>query len=381
MQNNKLKVGFIGFRGLVGSVLLKRMSEENDFDKIIPYFFSSSLKNTLHDFSYLKGLGSITILDPHKLTQLINLDCIINTNGSTYAREVLPLLRKEGFSGYWLDASSALRYKPDSIIVLDPVNREVIDNALKKGIKNFCGGNCTVSLLLLALHGLIKANLIEWVTTMTYQAVSGAGAKAMLELLSQNKILDAAIKPLLDSNQSILEIEEVARHALESLSFDSSALNSPIATNLIPWIDKESINIGQTQEEFKASIEANKILNYPIKPIAIDGLCVRVGTLRCHAQALTIKLNNVDLSIGEITQLIQDGNQWVKVIPNNQPSTLSELTPLHASNSLNILVGRIRKLSIGNDYLTLFTIGDQLLWGAAEPIRRMLNILISNSEN
>lgn len=369
-----LKVGFVGWRGMVGSVLMKRMHEENDFAKIEPVFFSTSsiggaAPNVGKDVGVLK--------DAYEISELNKLDCIVTAQGSDYTHEVLDKLRAAGWNGYWIDASSALRMKDDSIIILDPINRKNIDAGLDNGIKNYIGGNCTVSLMLLGLDGLFKADLVEWISSMTYQAASGAGANNIRELLQQCGTLhDVAADGLNDKNSSILDIDAKVTNALRSTEFPQQYFGAPLAGSVIPWIDS-ALDNGQTKEEWKGCVEANKILGYAPNTVKVDGVCVRVGVLRSHSQALTIKLKRKDLQLSEIEKIISDANEWVKFVPNNKADTLRELTPASVSGTLDIAVGRLKRLNFGDDFISIFTVGDQLLWGAAEPLRRMLNILVS----
>lgn len=372
----KLKVGFIGWRGMVGSVLMKRMQEENDFNKIDAYFYSTSaVGGSAPNFGQVQQI----LLDAFDITELTHLDCIITTQGSEYTHEVLPLLRAQGWNGFWIDAASALRMKDDSIIVLDPINRQNIDDGIANGIKNYIGGNCTVSLMLLGLDGLFNADLVEWISSMTYQAASGAGANNIRELLKQSgELYNAASDLLADSKSSVLEIDSKVTTALRSSEFPQEYFGAPLAGSVIPWIDAALEN-GQTKEEWKGGVEANKILNLAPQTVKVDGVCVRVGVLRSHSQALTIKLKRKDLSLLEIEQIIKSANPWVKFVANNKADTLKELTPASVSGTLDIAVGRLKKLNFGDEYISLFTVGDQLLWGAAEPLRRMLNILVEHN--
>lgn len=371
-----LKVGFVGWRGMVGSVLMKRMREENDFAKIIPVFFSTS---DVGGKSPEVGKDVGILQDAFNILELAKLDCILTTQGSDYTNEVLTKLRDTGWNGYWIDAASALRMEDNSIIVLDPINRSKIDDGIKSGVKNYIGGNCTVSLMLLGLDGLFKADLIEWISSMTYQAASGAGANNIRELLSQCGVLNAAAKDkLTNKNSSILEIDDKVTKSLRSKDFPQKYFGAPLAGSVIPWIDSGLEN-GQTKEEWKGGVEANKILGYSLNTIKVDGVCVRVGVLRSHSQALTIKLKRKDLSLEQIEKIIKDANPWVKFVANNKIDTLSELTPASVSGTLDIAVGRLKRLNFGDDYISIFTVGDQLLWGAAEPLRRMLNILTENN--
>lgn len=368
-----LNVGFVGWRGMVGSVLLERMLAEGDFKQISPVFFSTS---NVGGNGPDVGLPITKLLDAYAIDQLVNLDVIVTTQGSEYTEKVLPQLNAAGFKGYWLDASSCLRMKDNSVIVLDPINRNVIDKALDSGIKIYSGGNCTVSLMLMGLGGLFENNLVEWVSSMTYQAASGAGANNMRELLSQSGYLYNSVSDLLANPKTdILAVDAKVNQALRSSELPTQYFGTALAGNVIPWIDSPLEN-GQTKEEWKGAAETNKILGLTPNSIKVDGLCVRVGSMRCHSQALTIKLTDKNISVEDISQVIEKHNQWAKVVPNNKPDTLKYLSPVAISGTLDIAVGRIRKLAFGPDYLTLFTVGDQLLWGAAEPIRRMLDILV-----
>ncbi len=368
-----LKVGFVGWRGMVGSVLMERMREENDFMAIDPYFFSTSAAGGV---APQVGKDAGTLLDAYDINKLVILDCIVTTQGSDYTHAVLDKLRQAGWNGYWLDASSSLRMTSDALIVLDPINNANIEQALAQGIKNYVGGNCTVSLMLLALDGLFKADAIEWISSMTYQAASGAGANNIRELLQQSGAVYNAVKDILDDkNTTILDIDRRVSQELRSDGFPKQYFGAPLAGSVIPWIDAGMEN-GQTKEEWKGSVETNKILGFEPDTIKVDGTCVRVGALRSHSQALTIKLKRKDLSLEQIAELIANANEWVKLVPNSKPETLAELTPAAISGSLTIAVGRLKRLKFGDDFISLFTVGDQLLWGAAEPIRRMLNILV-----
>ncbi len=371
-----LNVGFIGWRGMVGSVLMDRMRSENDFKSISATFFSTSSNGApAPQFGYEQNE---LLKDAYNIEELAKLDCIVTAQGSDYTKAVLPELRSSGWNGYWLDAASLLRMEKDSIIVLDPINRKHIDEGIANGIKNYIGGNCTVSLMLLALDGLFKADLVEWISSMTYQAASGAGANNIRELLQQYGHVHSVISDLLnDKSANILDIDARVGKSLSSAEFPKEYFGVPLAGNVIPWIDSGLEN-GQTKEEWKGSVESNKILGYAPDTVKVDGLCVRVGALRSHSQALTIKLKRKDLSIDEISGIIANANPWVKVVANNKESTLRELTPAVISGTLNIGVGRLRKLRFGEEYIGLFTVGDQLLWGAAEPLRRMLNILVEH---
>lgn len=366
-----LKVGFVGWRGMVGSVLMERMLSEDDFKNINPVFFTTSQVG--QDGPNIGGISPLEdALDLHKLAEM---DVILSCQGGGYTTKIYEDLRKI-WDGYWIDAASTLRMKDDAIIVLDPVNRGVIEKGLDQGIKNFIGGNCTVSLMMLAIGGLLENDLIEWVSSMTYQAASGAGAKNMRELLTQMGELQNEVKTLLDDpSTAILDIDKkiTAKLGDGTLSMDNWGV--PLAGSLIPWIDV-AVDAGQTKEEWKGVAETNKILGNSLSNrIPIDGLCVRVGSMRCHSQALTIKLKK-EMSIEEIETILQNHNEWVKVIPNEREITSQELTPVKVSGTLNVPIGRIRKMNFGPEYITAFTVGDQLLWGAAEPVRRMLKIVI-----
>jgi aspartate-semialdehyde dehydrogenase len=357
---------------MVGSVLMQRMQQERDFDHVDPVFFTTS---QVGGKGPAIGKEVAALKDAHDITELKAMDIIISCQGGDYTNEIYPKLRAEGWNGYWIDAASALRMQKDAVIILDPVNRDVIDAALKQGGKDFIGGNCTVSLMLMGMHGLFKAGLVEWVTAMTYQAASGAGAQNMRELLSQMGTLHGAVKSLLDDPvSSILEIDRKVSDVQRSGALPTEHFGVPLAGSLIPWIDKDLGN-GQSKEEWKAQAEGNKILGSDADPIPMDGVCVRIGAMRCHSQALTIKLRR-NLPIAEIEGLLAAANQWVKVIPNRKEVSVEELTPAAVTGTLAVPIGRLRKLPMGGDYLTAFTVGDQLLWGAAEPLRRMLRILL-----
>jgi len=366
------RVGIVGWRGMVGSVLMQRMREERDFDHVEPAFFSTSQAGgTGPDI----GRPVPPVADARSVQALSSMDIVISCQGGNYTNEIFPKLRSAGWGGYWIDAASALRMKDDAVIILDPVNMDVITRALNGGIRNFIGGNCTVSLMLMGMHGLFKAGLVEWMTAMTYQAASGAGAENMRELVQQMGVAHGAAAKLLgDPASAILEIDRTVADALRSDGFPIQHFGVPLAGSLIPWIDKDMGN-GQSREEWKGQAEGNKILGREQNPIPIDGICVRVGAMRCHSQALTVKLTR-DVPIDEIEGMLAVANPWVKVIPNQREVTLRELTPAKATGSLAVPVGRLRKLSMGGQYLTAFTVGDQLLWGAAEPLRRMLRILL-----
>ena len=364
-------VGFIGWRGMVGSVLMQRMTEERDFDAIRPVFFSTSQHGSAAPaFGGQQG----TLQDAYDIDALSALDIIITCQGGDYTNEVYPKLRASGWQGYWIDAASSLRMQDDAIIILDPVNHAVIQQGLDKGIKTFVGGNCTVSLMLMSLGGLFANDLVEWASVATYQAASGGGARHMRELLTQMGMLHADVaKELQDPASAILDIERKVTDATRSGKLPTDNFGVPLAGSLIPWIDKQLDN-GQSREEWKGQAETNKILNTG-SVIPVDGLCVRVGALRCHSQAFTLKLKK-DVSLPEIEQMLATHNDWVRVIPNDRELTMRELTPAAVTGTLNTPVGRLRKLNMGPEYLSAFTVGDQLLWGAAEPLRRMLRILL-----
>ena len=428
-----MKVGFVGWRGMVGSVLMSRMIQENDFAQFEPVFFSTSniggtlpfnIKNksgsngnnsnssnsnnnnvnNKSDINHNAPNNAPKLLDAYDINELIKLDCILTCQGSAYTLEMLPKLRNAGFDGYWIDASSSLRMQDDTIIILDPVNRSTIDAGLKNGIKQYSVGNCSVSCMLMGISGLFKHNLVEWISTMTYQAASGAGANNVRELLLQSGVMYNSVSDLLNSQDSnILDITQKASDILRSPELPAQYFGTALAGSLIPWIDV-AMNNGQTKEEWKGMAETNKILglitnsdnlnapgalNAPNshnnkynqhtnlkKLIGVDGICTRVGSLRCHSQALTIKLTNQNVSIDSINEILANSNQWVKLIPNTKEDTLKYLTPTYINGTLDIAVGRVRKMNFDPSVLTLFTVGDQLLWGAAEPLRRMLNILV-----
>ncbi len=365
-----MKVGLVGWRGMVGSVLMQRMVEENDLSGVEPVFFSTSQAGqTAPDF----GQGPGTLEDASNLAKLAEQDIIITCQGGDYTKEIHPALRAAGWNGYWIDAASALRMDDKAVIILDPINRNVIDEALQNGVKDFIGGNCTVSLMLMAVGGLFKAGLVEWVSSMTYQAASGAGAPNMRELLAQMGALNSSVATELSTpGSAILEIDKKVTAALRSDGMPTAEFGFPLAGSVLPWIDRE-VEDGQSREEWKGLAETNKILD-ATETIPVDGICVRIGAMRCHSQALTIKLTK-DVDIEEIEQLIANDNQWVKLVPNTKAATLEELTPTATSGTLSIPVGRVRKMKMGPEYLSAFTCGDQLLWGAAEPLRRMLRIL------
>jgi len=367
-----MKVGIVGWRGMVGSVLLDRMKAEGDFALIEPIFFSTSQAGqSAPDV----GQGAAVLRDGNDLAVLGEMDAIITCQGGDYTSAIHAPLRASGWTGYWIDAASTLRMDEGVTIILDPVNGPIIDAALDAGRKDFVGGNCTVSLMLLALGGLFKAGLVEWVTAMTYQAASGAGAANMRELVAQMGSVYASGAALLaDPRSSVLDLDAAVAAHLRSDALPQKEFGRALAGSLIPWIDKDLGN-GQSREEWKGGVEANKILGRTDRPIPVDGICVRVGAMRCHSQALTIKLTE-DRPLAEIEALMAAANDWVRVIPNERDASMNELTPAAVTGTLSIPVGRLRKLPMGGEYLTAFTVGDQLLWGAAEPLRRMLRILL-----
>ncbi|MHB1231777.1 MAG: aspartate-semialdehyde dehydrogenase [Burkholderiales bacterium] len=367
-----MKAGLIGWRGMVGSVLMQRMREERDFDVIDPVFFTTS---NAGGKGPAIGKDVPPLKDAKSIGELKSMDVIISCQGGDYTGEVYPQLRAAGWKGYWIDAASTLRMRDEAIIILDPVNKDVIQNGLASGVKTYVGGNCTVSLMLMAIGGLFDKGLIEWISPMTYQAASGAGARNMRELIQQMGAVNAEVKALIDDPASaILEIDKKVADFIRSERYPVDAWPVPLAGSLIPWIDV-ALDSGQSKEEWKAQVEANKILGRSGNPIPIDGLCVRVGAMRCHSQALTIKLSQ-DVPLDEINGMIASHNQWVKVVPNEREISMRELTPAAVTGTLTIPVGRMRKLNMGPQYLSAFTVGDQLLWGAAEPLRRMLRIVV-----
>ena len=366
-----MRFGIVGWRGMVGSVLVARMRAEHDFALGSPVFFSTTQAGRAAPDT---GVTAPAVRDANDLAALGEMDVIISCQGGDYTNAVQPTLRARGWDGYWIDAASALRMKHDAVIILDPVNRPVIDAALAAGRRDFIGGNCTVSLMLMGLGGLFREDLVEWATAMTYQAASGGGAQHMRELLAQMGATHAAAAALLtDPARSILDIDAAVTAALRSEALPHAEFGTALAGNLIAWIDKDLGN-GQSREEWKAAAEANKILGREARPVPLDGICVRIGAMRCHSQALTIKLRK-DLPLAEIERIVESGNEWVRVVPNERAASIAELSPAAVSGTLGIPVGRLRKLPMGGDYLTAFTVGDQLLWGAAEPLRRMLRIL------
>ncbi|ART81896.1 aspartate-semialdehyde dehydrogenase [Oceanisphaera profunda] len=363
-------VGLVGWRGMVGSVLMSRMVEEGDFSRIKPVFFTTSQAGQpAPDF----GTDAGTLQNAYDIEALKALDVVLTCQGGDYTNEVYPKLRAAGWNGYWIDAASALRMDDDAIIVLDPVNGKNITDALAKGTKTFVGGNCTVSLMMMALGGLFEKDLVEWIAVSTYQAASGGGARHMRELINQMGMLrDEVADELADPASAILELERKVTEKTRSGDLPVDNFGVPLAGSLIPWIDTQLDN-GQSREEWKGQAETNKILGNS-QPIPIDGLCVRIGALRCHSQSFTIKLKK-DLPISEIEQILAANNDWVKVIPNDRQASMEQLTPAAVTGTLNVPVGRLRKLNMGPEYLSAFSVGDQLLWGAAEPLRRMLHLL------
>jgi len=367
-----LRVGLIGWRGMVGSVLLERMRQERDFELIDPVFFTTSQAGAR---APEVGKPVPPLKDARDLKELKAADVLLSCQGGDYTAEVHPKLRAEGWKGYWIDAASTLRMQPNAAIILDPVNLHVIQDAVASGVRDYIGGNCTVSLMLMGMHGLLEARLVEWVTAMTYQAASGAGAQNMRELVAQMGVLhQAAAGSIEDPASSILELDRKVCEAQRGSQLPKENFGHPLAGSLLPWIDKDLGN-GQSREEWKAQAEGNKILGRESDPVPMDGICVRIGAMRCHSQALTIKLNR-DVPLTELEAILAAANPWVKVIPNSREATLSELTPAAVSGTLEVRVGRVRKLPMGGQYLCAFTVGDQLLWGAAEPLRRMLRILL-----
>jgi aspartate-semialdehyde dehydrogenase len=369
-------VGLVGWRGMVGSVLMDRMRAEGDFDLIEPLFFSTSSAGAKVPAAVARFAKNETVLqDANDVAALKRCDIVITCQGGDYTNEVFPKLRAAGWTGHWIDAASALRMKDDAVIILDPVNLPVIKNALAQGGRNWIGGNCTVSCMLMGVGALFKAGLVEWMTTMTYQAASGGGAQHMRELLAQFGTLNQEVKDLLaDPTSAILEIDRRVIDKQRALDDAEKAnFGVPLGGSLIPWIDKDLGN-GMSREEWKGGAETNKILGNA-RAVPVDGFCVRIGAMRCHSQALTFKLKR-DVPMADIEALIAADNAWVKVVPNQREATMAQLTPVAVTGTLSIPVGRLRKLAMGPHYLGAFTIGDQLLWGAAEPLRRMLRILL-----
>jgi len=374
-----MRVGLVGWRGMVGSVLMDRMMAENDFALIDPVFFTTS---NVGGRGPAIGKDTPVLKDAKSIAELKAMDTIVTCQGGDYTNEIYPQLRAAGWQGYWIDAASALRMKDDAVIILDPVNRKVIEDALVRGAKDYIGGNCTVSLMLMGLGGLFAHGLVEWMSAMTYQAASGAGAQNMRELIQQMGAIHGAVPNRLDEPASaILDIDRIVAETIRSSDFPATNFGVPLAGSLIPWIDKQLEN-GQSKEEWKGQAETNKILGRSDNPIPIDGICVRIGAMRCrigamrcHSQALTVKLTR-DVPLDEVIDIIGAANGWVKVVPNERDISMRELTPAAVTGSLTVPVGRLRKLNMGPSYLGAFTCGDQLLWGAAEPLRRMLRILL-----
>ena len=371
-----MQVGLIGWRGMVGSVLVQRMREERDFDLVDPFFFSTSQAGAA---APAIGKPAPPVKDARDLVALMACEILISCQGGDYTAEMHPRLRAAGWTGYWIDPASTLRMKDHAVIVLDPVNREVIDAALRRGVTDFIGGNCTVGLMLMAMAGLFRAGLVEWVSAMTYQSASGAGAKNMRELVSQMGVVHgAAAASLADPASAILDIDRSVTDTLRGGSLSVEHFGYPLVGSLLPWIDTDLGN-GQSKEEWKAMAEGNKILGRERSPIPVDGICVRIGAMRCHSQALTIKLTR-DVPLHDIEAMIAGAHEWVQVVPNECDATLRDLTPAAVSGTLRVPIGRLRKLVMGPEYLAAFTVGDQLLWGAAEPLRRVLRIILGVAE-
>ncbi len=369
-----MRVGFVGWRGMVGSVLMERMVAEQDFAHIEPIFFTTS---NVGGKGPNIGKDAPPLKDANSIDELKAMDVVLSCQGGDYTQRVYYALRESGWQGYWIDAASSLRMADDALIVLDPVNLDVIKEGLQRGVKNFIGGNCTVSLMLMAIGGLYREGLVEWVSSMTYQAASGAGAQNMRELIAQMGKIHGEVKPLLDDPASaILDIDRQVASAMRADTFPVDQFGAPLAGSLLPYIDKQLDNC-QSREEWKGQAETNKILGRAESPLAVDGLCVRIGAMRCHSQALTIKLNR-DLPLSDIEGILASANDWVSVVPNTRAASLAELTPTAVTGSLSVPVGRLRKMNMGPEYLSAFTVGDQLLWGAAEPLRRMLRVLLEN---
>jgi aspartate-semialdehyde dehydrogenase len=367
-----LRVGIVGWRGMVGSVLVQRMREERDFDHVEPVFFSTSQAGGK---APAIGKPVDSVKSATDLAELMKLPVIVSCQGGDYTNEIYPKLRAQGWNGYWIDAASALRMQEDAVIILDPLNMPLIKDAVAKGTKNFIGGNCTVSLMLMGMAGLFQRDEVEWMTSMTYQAASGAGAAAMRDLVAQMAVVgDSARSLMSDPASAILDIDRVVSDSIRSRELPSENIGYPLAGSLLPWVDKDLGN-GQSREEWKGQAETNKILGRNGNAIPVDGICVRVGAMRCHSQALTIKLRRA-LPLDEIEGMLADAHDWVKVVPNRREETLAELTPAAVTGKLSVPVGRLRTLPMGKDYLAAFTVGDQLLWGAAEPLRRMVRILL-----
>jgi len=363
------QVGIVGYRGMVGSVLLERMLAEKDFSHFEPVFFSTSQPGA--PGPTVDGKSS-PLRDANDIRALSEMDMIVSCQGGDYTKQVHGDLRGSGYTGLWIDAASSLRMEPNAIIILDPVNRSVIDKALTEGVKDYIGGNCTVSLMLMAIGSLFEKGWVEWISASTYQAASGAGAKNMKELVKQMGVL-SSLPAAKDDVSAILELDRQVSAAMRAESFPTAEFGAPLAGSLIPWIDR-AVEGGQTREEWKGHVETNKILGLA-KEVPVDGTCVRIGAMRCHSQALTIKLTR-DIPLTEIEAALQGGNSWVDFVPNDKPETLKRLSPTAASGTLTVPVGRVRKMTLGGEFLSLFTVGDQLLWGAAEPLRRMVLIAL-----
>jgi aspartate-semialdehyde dehydrogenase len=368
-----LRVGFVGWRGMVGSVLMQRMQEENDFAGIESIFFSTS---NIGGIAPREASDGAVLKDARDLSELRRCEVLISCQGGEYTADTYGPLRKSGWKGYWIDAASTLRMSDDAVIILDPVNADVIRDGLARGLRTFAGGNCTVSLMLMAVSGLFKARLVEWMTTMTYQAASGAGAAKMLELVKQMQCLTDLTRAT--PSENALEVDRMTIQAQRALTLPTQQIGAPLAGSLIPWVDRDMPG-GQTREEWKGTAETNKIMNL-VPRVPVDGICVRVGTMRCHSQGLCIKLTR-DIPLRDIEQILANSNPWVKLIPNDKESTVRCLTPTAVSGTLNVPIGRLHKLNMGPEFLGAFTVGDQLLWGAAEPLRRMLGILREHCAN
>jgi aspartate-semialdehyde dehydrogenase len=380
------RVGLVGWRGMVGSVLMERMQAERDFAHFEPVFFTTSNVGGASPRIESPKIGGAgeggKLLDAKSVDALRRMEIVVTCQGGDYTNEVYPQLRAAGWNGFWIDAASSLRMKDDAVIILDPVNAHVIEEALSRGVKNYIGGNCTVSLMLMGLQGLFAAGLVEWMTSMTYQAASGAGAQNMRELLKQMAVASGCVREqLADPASAILEIDRRVAETIRSSAYPVDHFGVPLAGSVIPWIDKDLGN-GQSKEEWKGQAETNKILGLAgERTIPVDGVCVRVGSMRCHSQALTIKLTR-DVPVDEIEGLLAAANEWVRVVPNQKEPSIRELTPAVVTGTLDVPVGRLRKLDLEKSskgrYLTAFTCGDQLLWGAAEPLRRMLKIVLES---
>ncbi len=362
----------VGWRGMVGSVLMERMMAENDFSKFTPVFFTTSQAGQKAPDV---GKDVPALIDAHDIDTLMEMDIVLSCQGGSYTEAVRPQLEERDWKGYWIDAASTLRMDDQSIIVLDPVNLTVIEEGLARGVKNYIGGNCTVSLMLMALGGLFENDMVEWLTSMTYQAASGAGAKSMSELVAQMRYVGDQAAPILDDPASaILDLDRKVTDTIRSDGFPVDNWAVPLGASLIPWIDRAMDN-GQTREEWKGYVETNKILGRSANPVPIDGQCVRISSMRCHSQAFTIKLKQ-DIPLDEINSVLAGNNDWVSVVPNTKEDTIKELTPAKVTGTLTVPIGRVRKMNLGDDFLTAFSVGDQLLWGAAEPLRRILRIIL-----